>query len=366
MKLFVKTKEKKYPIYFGANNYLKIKKILNENNINSKKTMVVYDKNVPKKIISKFRTKLINNENIFIGIKFNEKIKNLNTVKKILDSLGKNNFNRNDCVISVGGGIAGDICSFASSVYKRGLKFVNIPTTLLSQVDSSIGGKTGVNNFLGKNMIGTFYQPNAVINDIIFLKSLPRREMICGYAEILKHSLIYSVNNFNYLNKYYKEIFNLKNPYLLDAIYQSCNIKKKIVEKDENEKELRKILNLGHTFGHAYEATSGFGKKINHGEGVILGIRSAIKFSLYKSYIKNKNYKKILDHLNKLDFNLKLKNIFNKNNISSLIKFMTYDKKNTSDKINLILLKDIGKPILNRKFDIKELKKFFNKELMNL
>ena len=123
-------------------------------------------------------------------VKFNEKIKNLNTVKKILDTLGKSNFNRNDCVISIGGGIAGDVCGFASSIYKRGLKFINIPSTLLSQVDSSIGGKTGVNTFIGKNMVGTFCQPDLVISDSIFLKSLPKREIICGYSEILKHSLI--------------------------------------------------------------------------------------------------------------------------------------------------------------------------------
>ena len=152
MKLFVKTKDKKYPIYFGINNCFKIKQILVENNVNTKRLVVIYDRNVPKKIITKLRQKLKKGENTFIGINFNEKMKNLKTVVKILNILGKNNFNRNDCVISIGGGIAGDICSFASSVYKRGLKFVNIPSTLLSQVDSSIGGKTGVNNFLGKNM----------------------------------------------------------------------------------------------------------------------------------------------------------------------------------------------------------------------
>ena len=190
MKLLIKTKDKTYPIYFGENKCFKIKKILAENKIKTKKLIIIYDKNVPIKIISKFKAKLKEDKNIFLGIQFNEKIKNLDTVKKILDILGKNNFNRNDCLITIGGGIAGDICAFAASVYKRGLKFVNIPSTLLSQVDSSIGGKTGVNNFFGKNMIGTFCQPNVVITDTVFLKSLPRREMICGYAEILKHSLI--------------------------------------------------------------------------------------------------------------------------------------------------------------------------------
>ena len=364
MKLFVKTKEKKYPIYFGANSYLKIKKILNENNIKPKKMMVIYDKNVPTKIISKFRAKLINNENIFVGIKFNEKIKNLNTVKKILDTLGKNNFNRNDCVISIGGGIAGDICSFASSVYKRGLKFVNIPTTLLSQVDSSIGGKTGVNNFLGKNMIGTFYQPNVVINDTIFLKSLPKREMICGYAEILKHSLISNKNFFIFLKNNFKGILNLKPEIVKKAIFNSCKIKKSIVEKDEKEKNLRKILNYGHTFAHAFESTLGYTNKLNHGEAVLLGILAASKFSNEENLLSKGELELIEKHISELKYN-NLKFYFKKRNVDTILKFMIRDKKNNSKDINLILLKKIAKPVLNNTYSRFKIKKFISSLINN-
>tara|TARA_B100001057_G_scaffold311809_1_gene311834 strand:+ start:524 stop:1618 length:1095 start_codon:yes stop_codon:yes gene_type:complete len=359
MKLFIKTKEKKYPIYFGENNYLKIKKILNENNINSKKTMVVYDKNVPKKIISKLRMKLINNENIFIGIKFNEKIKNLSTVKKLLDTLGKNNFNRNDCVISVGGGIAGDICSFASSVYKRGLNFVNIPTTLLSQVDSSIGGKTGINNFLGKNMIGTFYQPDVVINDITFLKSLPKREMICGYAEILKHSLISNKKFFIFLKDNFKSILNLKSEIIKKTIFNSCKIKKSFVEKDEKEKNLRKTLNYGHTFAHAFESTLGYTNKLNHGEAVLLGILAASKFSNKENLLSSGELNIIEKHISELKYN-NFKTYFKKANVNKILRFMKSDKKNTSKEINLILLKKIAKPVLNNTYSQLKVKKFIN------
>ena len=366
-KIRINTKQKNYSIYFGNNLIQNLNKYISRENIFFHKCLVVIDNKVSKKFIYKIKNSLRNKKLYYLIFDASENNKNFNTIKNILNMLLKNNFSRNDCVISLGGGITGDTTCFAASIFKRGIKFINIPTTLLAQVDASIGGKSGVNEKkFGKNVIGTFYQPDLVISDTSFLKSLGKKEIICGYAEILKHSLIYSINNFNYLNRYHKEIFNLKNPYLIDAIYQSCKIKKNIVEKDENEQKLRKILNLGHTFGHAYEAASGFGKKINHGEGVILGIKSAIKFSLNKNYLKNKNYIKIQDHLNKLDFNLKLKNIFSKNNISSLIKFMRYDKKNTSNKINLILLKDIGKPILELDFDTKELKHFFNKELINL
>ena len=364
MKLLVKTREKKYPIYFGANSYLKIKKILNENNIKPKKMMVIYDKNVPKKIISKFRAKLINNENIFIGIKFNEKIKNLNTVKKILDTLGKNNFNRNDCVISIGGGIAGDICSFASSVYKRGLKFVNIPSTLLSQVDSSIGGKTGVNNFLGKNMIGTFYQPNVVINDTIFLKSLPKREMICGYAEILKHSLISNKNFFIFLKNNFKDILNLKPQIIKKAIFNSCKIKKVIVEKDEKEKNLRKTLNYGHTFAHAFESTLGYTNKLNHGEAVLLGILAASKFSNEENLLSRGELELIEKHISELKYN-NLKFYFKKKNVDKILKFMKRDKKNNSKDINLILLKKIAKPVLNNTYSQFKIKKFISSLINN-
>ena len=364
MKLLVKTKEKKYPIYFGANSYLKIKKILNENNIKPKKTMVIYDKKVPKKIISKFKAKLINNENIFIGIKFNEKIKNLNTVKKILDTLGKNNFNRNDCVISIGGGIAGDICSFASSVYKRGLKFVNIPSTLLSQVDSSIGGKTGVNNFLGKNMIGTFYQPNVVINDTIFLKSLPKREMICGYAEILKHSLISNKNFFIFLKNNFKDILNLKPQIIKKAIFNSCKIKKVIVEKDEKEKNLRKTLNYGHTFAHAFESTLGYTNKLNHGEAVLLGILAASKFSNKENLLSRGELELIEKHISELKYN-NLKFYFKKRNVDTILKFMKRDKKNNSKDINLILLKKIAKPVLNNTYSQFKIKKFISSLINN-
>ena len=357
MKLLVKTREKKYPIYFGANSHLKIKKILNENSIKPKKTMVIYDKNVPKKIISKFRAKLINNENIFIGIKFNEKIKNLNTVKKILDTLGKNNFNRNDCVISIGGGITGDISAFAASIFKRGLKFINIPSTLLSQVDSSIGGKTGVNNFVGKNMIGTFCQPNVVIIDIVFLKSLSKREMICGYAEILKHSLISNKKFFNFLKNNFKKILGLKPNIIKRAILTSCKIKKMIVEKDEKENNLRKTLNYGHTFAHAFESTLGYTNKLNHGEAVLLGILAASKFS-YKEKLLPKNELALIEnHLRELKYN-NLKSYFRKNNINKILNFMRKDKKNNSQDINLILLKKIAKPILNNRYSQNKIKKF--------
>ena len=359
MKLFVKTKDKKYPIYFGVNNCFKIEKILEQNKIYPKKLIVIYDRNIPKKILSKFRNKLKKNKNIFFGLHFSEKVKNFNTVKKILNVLGKNNFNRDDCLISIGGGIAGDICAFAASIYKRGLKFVNIPSTLLSQVDSSIGGKTGINNFIGKNMIGTFSQPNAVIIDIIFLKSLPKREIICGYAEILKHSLISNKKFFIFLKNNFKSIINLNPNTIKKAILSSCKIKKEIVEKDERENNLRKTLNYGHTFAHAFESALDYNNKLNHGEAVLLGILTASKFSNKEKLLPKNELKMIENHIKELKYN-NLKNYFKKNNINKILNFMIKDKKNNSKDINLILLKKISKPVLNNRYSQFKVKTFLS------
>jgi len=359
MRLFVKTKDKSYPIYFGSNNCFKIKNILIKNKINAEKLVVIYDKNIPKKIIVKFKDKLKNSKKIFLGLKFNERLKNLNTVKKILDVLGKNNLNRNDCVISIGGGIAGDICAFAASIYKRGIKFVNIPSTLLSQVDSSIGGKTGVNNFLGKNMIGTFCQPNVVIVDIIFLRSLSKKEKMCGYAEILKHSLIRDKKFFIFLKNNFKSIINLSPKIIKKVIINSCKIKKTIVEKDEKESNLRKSLNYGHTFAHAFESTLGYSGKLNHGEAVLLGILTASKFSNKENLLPKNELNLIESHLRELKYG-NLKSYFKKNNITKILDFMIKDKKNINKNINLILLKRIAKPVLNNMYSHIKVENFLS------
>ena len=185
-------------------------------------------------------------------------------------------------------------------MFKRGLKFINIPTTLLSQVDSSIGGKTGINSKYGKNLIGAFYQPSLVISDISFLKSLPKRELVCGYGEILKHALITDKKFALTPLKWGSKILNLKSPLIEKAIYKSCLIKIKI-EIDEKEIGIRKVLNFGHTFAHAYEATLGYSKKLNHGEAVILGIKTAAKYYLLNNFLNIKDFKLIENHLKQLD-----------------------------------------------------------------
>ena len=249
----IKTQSKNYNIFIGNNIISQFKKIIKSEGFNFKKVLIIIDSKIPKPIVSRIRSQFNYKTKIIYKFNASEKNKNLNSINSILEILFKNNFTRNDVIICVGGGIAGDVSGFASSIYKRGLKFINVPSTLLSQVDSSIGGKTGVNNKFGKNLIGSFYQPDLVISDIQLLKSLPRKEVICGYAEILKHSLIKNKKFFLFLEKNLKNILSLEKKFIEKAILESCKIKKQIVERDEKEINVRKSLNLGHTFGHAYD-----------------------------------------------------------------------------------------------------------------
>ena len=365
IKLKVKTKSKTYPIIIGKNIINQTSNILNSYNIRFEKCLIVADIKIPKKKLNILKKKISSKKKIIHFFNANEKNKNLKNVNLILNKLFKFNFNRNDCIISFGGGITGDVSGFAASIFKRGLKFVNIPTTLLAQVDSSIGGKTGVNNQYGKNLIGSFMQPDLVISDINMLNSLPKRELICGYGEILKHSIIYNRKNFNYLKYNYLKILKLKSPFIEKTISESCTIKRNIVQKDEKERNLRKILNLGHTFAHAYEATLVYSKKLNHGEAVILGILSSAKFSFENKLLNKKDYLEIIRHIRRLNMPVSLNYYFKKKNINSLVKYMLSDKKNNSSKINLILIKKIGKVVIDFKFDKSKIKKFLTKELNN-
>ena len=365
IKLIVKTKSENYPIISGSNLIKNLASHLRKNSINFDKCLLIIDDKVPRKMISKLTRSLKGKKVFKFLFKASEKNKNYKNVYKILQVLLDKNFSRLDCVITIGGGITGDVGGFVASLYKRGLKFINVPTTLLSQVDSSVGGKTGVNTKEGKNLIGSFYQPKIVISDTKFLMSLPKREVVCGYGEIFKHSLILNKIFYNYLNNNSLKILNLKSPFIEKAIFESCKIKKTIVEKDEKEKGIRKILNFGHTFAHAYEATLGYSKKLNHGEAVILGIITALRFSLNVRLIKIREYEAITRHIHGLKLPSNIRTYFSFKNLNTILSFMIKDKKNNSKKINLILLKGIGSAAINYQYDKLIIKKFLKKELFN-
>ncbi len=365
IKLNVKTKSQNYPIIIGSKILKNLALYLKNNSINFNQCLLIIDKKVPSKMVSIITKSLLEKKVSKYFFNANERNKNFKNIDKILQILLNKNFTRLDCVITIGGGITGDVGSFAASLYKRGIKFINIPTTLLSQVDSSIGGKTGINTKEGKNLIGSFYQPKIVISDTDFLSSLPKREIICGYGEIFKHSLILNKIFYTYLRKNTLQILKLKSPFVEKAIFESCKIKKEVVEKDEKEKGLRKILNFGHTFAHAYEATLGYSKKLNHGEAVILGIVTALNFSLHIKIIRFIEYNEIINHLKIMELPHDIKKYFSPKNLNTILNFMIKDKKNISKKINLVLLKKIGSASINKEFDKSKIQKFLRKELTN-
>jgi len=285
-KFIIKTISKSYPIYFGNNILNTTGKLIKRKLPDVKKICIITDNKLPKLLLKRLIKPLKKYDLKICKLSVNEKTKSLKVANQIIERLLKDNFNKSDCVISFGGGVLGDLSAFISNLTKRGLKFVNIPTTLLAQVDASIGGKTGINSNQGKNLIGTFYQPDFVLNDVSVLKSLPQREMISGYGEILKHSLILDKKFFLWLSKNGKKIINKKNYiHLMKAIVKSCKIKGTIVHQDEKEKNLRMILNFGHTFAHAFESAKKFSKKLNHGEAVLIGMMIASELSNKKKLL---------------------------------------------------------------------------------
>ncbi|MFZ5997400.1 MAG: 3-dehydroquinate synthase [Nitrospirota bacterium] len=204
----------------------------------------------------------------------------------ILTELLEKRLDRNSCLVALGGGVIGDITGFAASLYMRGIHFVQVPTTLLAQVDSSVGGKTGVNHLLGKNMIGTFHQPRLVWIDSATLATLPRRELLCGIAEVIKYGVIWDKEFFDFMERQREAVFALQDDALKTIIKRSCEIKAEVVSGDERESGLRAILNYGHTIGHAIETETGYSKYL-HGEAIAIGMHLAARLAVLRGLMSN-------------------------------------------------------------------------------
>ncbi len=367
-KIFVENKKSSYPLVVGNNTLNLLPKAIRSINSKARKVGIVFDKNVPKKYKSKIKKVLKKYNVFFFEYSVTENLKSFSNVNLLVEKCIKLNFNRNDFLISVGGGIVGDFCGFVASILKRGINFINIPTTLLAQVDSAVGGKTGVNSKFGKNLIGSFYQPNFVICDLSFFKSLPERQMTNGYAEILKHAIISDKKFFRWLKINSKKVIKNKNESsLIYAITKSNKIKLSFANKDVKDKNVRMILNFGHTFAHAIEAKNKYSKNINHGEAVLIGMMIASKLSYIKKICKRSTLLEIIEIYKKNNFDYKLKKFVKRKEFNSITKFMLQDKKNDDEKINLILLRKIGKTTMPGQFklSVSELNKFQSK-LYNL
>ncbi len=355
----LKSNNNNYSIIIGKNAINVLSKKIKLLCPNVKKIAFIVDKNVPIKFRKNLKKNLKNYNTLLLSFNANEKNKSINTINYFLNILLSKNFNRSDLLISVGGGITGDVTGFIASIFKRGINFINIPTTLLAQVDSAVGGKTGINTNHGKNLIGSFYQPKLVISDTSFINSLSRKEMVCGYAEILKHSIIKDKKFFNWLKKNTKSILLKKTRELTYSIKKSCEIKKYFVTKDVKEKNLRMILNFGHTFAHAIEVKNNYSKKITHGEAVLSGMILATKLSVIRKTCSIKTLNTIRNIYKENNLAYTYKKYSQLAAINELIPYLRNDKKNYDDKINFILLKNIGKTALpnKNKISIKNLKR---------
>ena len=343
-KIKVKNKDAKYPIFIGSGALNLLGHQIKSTCPKTKKIALILDKNVPKQFKKKVKRTLKSYKVYTKEYLPNENLKSFKKANLLAESLLQNKFNRSDSVIALGGGIIGDFAGFVASILKRGINFINLPSTLLSQVDSSIGGKTAVNSREGKNLIGSFHQPKLVISELALLKSLPRRELVSGFAEILKYSLIKDKKFFNWIKKNSKSILEERNLKILkDAITRSCRNKIYFVTRDEKETGERMLLNFGHTFAHGIEAASNFSKKINHGEAVLIGMLLATKLSVMKGLCSNSVLKEIEKIYKTNNLPYALSKYFKKKDFNKIVNYMINDKKNNDSRISLILLKGIGK-----------------------
>ncbi len=273
--------------------------------------------------------------------------KTLDTLNSIYTNLLEGRFDRNTTLLALGGGVVGDITGFAASSYQRGINFIQIPTTLLAMVDSSVGGKTGVNHPLGKNMIGAFHQPQCVIIDTDTLDTLDDRQLRAGLAEVIKYGLIVDVAFLSWLEENIEALLNRDKTALTYAIKKSCQIKADIVAADEKEQGVRALLNLGHTFGHAIETGLGYGKWL-HGEAISTGMVLAASMSARMGWITEDQVKRVKTLLLRTGLPIHTPEAMTD---EDFIKLMAVDKKVIDGQLRLVLLKDIGNAVVTSDFD---------------
>lgn len=296
-----------------------------------------------------------------IEIESGEKSKSFASFENVIESLLSSGAERGDLIIAFGGGVTGDLSGFVAGVVNRGIDFIQIPTTLLSQVDSSVGGKTAINAKAGKNLVGLFWQPRAVLIDPLVLETLPKRDLMAGFAEIFKIGLINDAQFFDYCDKNYAKILGENSTSRRFAIETAIKAKAEIVAQDEREGGIRALLNLGHTFAHAIEAGVNYDEQIwRHGEAVACGIVMAANFSHQLGLLDEQSAKRIENFIQNCGYRTKLDN--NGFNADDMLETMRHDKKNSGGQINLILLKNIGQAFIYKNAPIDKLKLFLESE----
>ena len=307
---------------------------------------VITDSNVAKHHLSKLE---VNFDAIIIEP--GENSKSFATLERILNKFCELKLKRNSCVIALGGGMITDLAGFAASIYMRGIKYINIPTSLLGQIDASIGGKTAINNNYGKNLIGSFYPPILTLCDIDLLSTLPQRELVSGYSELIKYGLINNQELYSYCENNLGKILQ-QGDALLPAVEMAVGCKLKVVSADETEQGQRSLLNFGHSFGHAIEKYYNY--ELLHGEAVAIGMVLAFKFSTALGLCSNGDAQKIEKHIAKAGLPTKLSKV----DLNKFINFMRADKKLENDKFTLILTRGIGKAFIAKDIEYLALYNF--------
>lgn len=333
--------------------------------LSRKKTAIVTDTNVAKHHLATLQKSLddagIKHQSIILAP--GEATKSYAGLAEVCDKLLAAGIERKDHVIALGGGVVGDLAGFAAAVLRRGVNFIQIPTSLLAQVDSSVGGKTGINSPLGKNLVGAFHQPSNVLIDLDLLKTLPKRQRAAGYAEIAKYGLLGDAPFFHWLEENVEGVLNCGQGLVDHAVRVSCETKARIVAEDETETGVRALLNLGHTFGHALEASTGYSDVLLHGEAVAIGMVQAFRFSEAQDLCAQGIADQVEKHLARAGLPTRVAQI--KASLpppAEMVEIMRQDKKASAGKLTFILTRGLGEAFIARDVDDKAVTEFLKKD----
>ncbi|MBE2164603.1 3-dehydroquinate synthase [Acinetobacter oleivorans] len=348
--LHVELGERRYPIFIGSQ--LDPKQLL-EPYIHGQQVMIVSNETVAPLYLSHYQEALKSlGKTVAICIlPDGEKYKDIQHLNLIFDALLEAGFNRDCTVLALGGGVIGDMAGFASACFQRGVYFVQVPTTLLSQVDSSVGGKTGINHPLGKNMLGAFQQPQVVLADMAQLNTLPDRELSAGLSEVIKYALLGDADFLVWLEQNMDGLIGRDADLLAEAVYRSCAHKARIVANDEKEQGERALLNLGHTFGHAIESYLGYGTWL-HGEAVATGMVMAADLSHRLGWISSNDVERTKKIIQRANLPISCPKI----PLDEFLGYMAHDKKVLNGQLRLVLLKQLGQAVITKDFDVEFMK----------
>ena len=342
--------ERSYDVLIGTG-LLKTAGELVSARLGKAKCAVVTDENVARHQLSPLEAALKAN-GLFAGtivLKPGEATKSFGVLGPLSERLLELGIERGDLVVALGGGVIGDLAGFAAAILRRGVRFVQIPTSLLAQVDSSVGGKTGIDTAQGKNLIGAFHQPSLVIADLETLRTLPVREMRAGYAEVAKYGLLGNASFFAWLEQQWRAVFALEADPLLHAVETSVAMKAQIVGRDETEQGERALLNLGHTFGHAFEAWCGYSDRLLHGEAIAIGMCLAFRFSAHLGHCQPDDAVRVAKHFAAVGLPTRIGDIPGSSpDVAALLQLMEQDKKVRHGKLTFILAHGIGQAFIAR------------------